>query len=184
MPNRQRPCAAHLRNWKQQFFKIKNTAVKVQAVNTLIDLAVEMRGFWPDTRVTRTHWPADLQAVKDLRLPEPEKIPKPAPVLGEIVTMDMLIAAEPAAEPVVNISGTVEGVNIIETVPVVTFPALPVQADEVEVLVHSYCPNPRLLAGKDPAGKVVSVWKGSRAWRLPQKIICRRDPGQQILTPI
>src|SRR5260221_81361 len=197
-------CECELRNWKKRFFRIRGSADKIAAVNQLVALAVEMRGFWPDTRRHRSEWAEDLERVKVLTVPEdagppdrtlmfpsiPEKLPVPISfplkasqedpaILGDVIPMETTI--EPVAP--VQFGGILEGRNPIgctppRALPVVTGPV------EIEIEIYAYCPNPRLLAGKTHDGTIVSVWKGPRSWRMPQKIVCRRDPGQQILTPI
>lgn len=81
----------------------------------------------------------------------------------------------PAETCTVDFSGVVEGRNVVTAAG---FPT------EAELHVYSVCPNPRLLSARLPDGRLVSVWKGPRNFRLPSKIPCRIDLNSNPNAPV
>ena len=83
---------------------------------------------------------------------------------GEIITRQLAPNATTVITPVEDAAGVVRPVGA--NMP-----------DEALINVWGYCPNMRLLRGELPDGRAVSVWRGHRNWRLPSKILCKRDAG-------
>lgn len=192
--NRQYACEVELKHWKKAFFQIRLPASKVMAVNRLCEFAMEMRAYWPDTRfVSSGASNPPLTSMETITAIDRDARPTPE-VIGD--TFKMEAEHEPAtttANGAMNFSGVVEGKPTRGPIPspfrmevgaVEAGVAIP-GVDERLIDVYGYCPNPRLLQGRFVDDhKPVSVWKGPRHWRLPQKILCRKDPTSPHYMPV
>lgn len=197
--NRQFNCERELKHWKKEFFQIRQPGSKVMAVNRLCEFAMEMRAYWPDTRMTQIPSNPDLAPMEPITAIPKNAMPSPTK-MAEFVRIETDLAKAYAPPEVVgdtykmeqehdgtvSFSGVVEGSNLqrMDVGAVEAGVAIP-GVDEIMIDVYGYCPNPRLLMGKSLKTQLpVSVWKGPRHWRLPQKILCRKDPDSPHYTPV